>query len=87
MGCRRQMDFVGEVIGEETDGDLALAVRVLVNRGGDDAFLKVRSHLGEKVCRDELYFSFEAARTECAANGKAINGIHIKSVQRRKTPE
>ena len=52
MGCRREMNFVGEVIGEETHGDLALAVRVLVNRSGDDAFLKVRRHFGEKVRRD-----------------------------------
>ena len=46
------MNFVGEVIGKETDGDLPLAVRVLVNRRSDDAFLKVGSHLGEKVGGD-----------------------------------
>src|ERR1700688_219646 len=47
MRCRREVNPVGEIVGEETHGDLTLAVRVLVNRSGDDSFLKVRSHLGK----------------------------------------
>src|ERR1700730_17345489 len=87
MRCRREVHPVGEVIGEQTHGDLTLAVRVLVNRGADDTFLKVRRHLGKEVRGDELYFSFETARTESAADRKTVDRVHIKSVERGKTPE
>src|SRR5208282_1862005 len=87
MCCRGEMDFVCEVVCKETHGDLALTVRVLVNRGGDDSFLEVRSHLGEEVRGDELYFSFKSARAESAANRKAVDGVHIKAIKCRETPE
>src|ERR1700689_2826835 len=87
MCCRREVDLIGEVIGEETHGDLTLAVRVLVDRSSDNAFLKVGSHLGKEVRSDELYFSFETARAESAANRKAVDGVHIKPVEGGKAPE
>src|ERR1700675_974450 len=87
MRGRREVNAVGEVVGEETHRDLTLAVGVLVNRGGDNSFLKVRSHLGEEVRGDELYFSFETARSEGAAHRKAVDRVYIKSVECGETPE
>src|SRR5580658_608179 len=80
MRCGRDVNFIGEVIGEKANGDLALPVRVLINRSGDDAFLKIRRHLREEVGGNELHFSFETASAESAANRKAVDGVHVKSV-------
>src|SRR5277367_333845 len=52
MRSGRGLNTVGEAIGEETHSDLALAIRVLVNRSGDDSLLKVQSHFGEEIRGD-----------------------------------
>src|SRR5208337_354883 len=41
-----------QVIRHEANCDLALTVRLLVNRGGNRSFLEVRSHFREQVGRD-----------------------------------
>jgi len=81
------MNFVGEVVGEEADGDLALAVGVLVDRSGDDSFLEVGSHFREEVGGDELYFSFETMFAQGAADGEAVDRIHINSIEFGETEQ
>src|SRR5277367_2995406 len=54
---------------------------MLVNRGGDDSFLEVGGHFGEEVGGDEFYFAFETAGAEGAADGEAVYGIDVETVE------
>lgn len=87
MSRWRQMNLVGEVIGEEAYRDLPLAVRVLINRRGDDSFLKVGRHFRKKIRSDQLYFPLETMLSKRAAYRETVDRIYIKSVEIGETPQ
>src|SRR5215469_11205285 len=57
-------------------------MRVLVDGGGDCAFLEIRGHFLEKIGGDEPHLSPQAACAECPADRQTIDGIHIYSGKR-----
>src|SRR5579859_84269 len=54
-------------------------MRLLIDRGGDRALLKMRGHLRKQVGGDQFYFSSEAAFGERAADGQTVHGVDINS--------
>jgi DNA-binding NarL/FixJ family response regulator len=56
MHVWREGHFVGQMVHQESDGHLALAMRLLIDGSGDRSFLEVGCHLREQVGRDQLYW-------------------------------
>ena len=81
MDGRWKGNLVSKVIRHEPDRQLALAVGLLIDRGGDDAFVKIRSHLREKIGGNQFHFSSQAMGSQGAAHRKTVHGIHVESSQ------
>src|SRR5580765_7106747 len=79
MDGGRNVAFAGEVVGHQTYRDLSLPVWLLIDGSSDGPLLKIRRHLGEKIGRNEFYFSGEAPRAKRSANRQAIDGVYINS--------
>src|SRR5260370_24138079 len=79
MESRRERHLAGEIVYHEPNRRLALAMRLLIDRGRDCPFFKVGRHLREEIRRYQFSFSGKAACAEGTAHGKAVDGIHIKS--------
>ena len=49
MDSRGERDFVGKVIRHEAHRQLALTVGLLIDRGGNDALVKIGGHFSKQV--------------------------------------
>src|SRR5690242_8449052 len=87
MDGRWKGNLVSKVIRHEPDRQLPLAVGLLIDRGGDDAFVKIRSHLREKIGGNQFHFSRQAMSSQRTAHRKTIDRIHIESSKVRGLAE
>src|SRR6266849_303749 len=79
MNRRREIGFVGEVVGHHADRYLTLPVRLLVNGSRDRSSLEVRGHLREQVRGYQLYFSGQTSRSQGPAHRQTVDGIHVQA--------
>ena len=75
-----------KMVGHEPNRDLPLAVWLLVDGSRIVPFLKVRRHFREKVRGDHLCLPCESPRSQGAAHGKTIDGVHVDSGKSRQRP-
>ena len=79
------MYFVGEVVRHNPDGNLALAVWLLVNRRCDGALLEVGRHFREQVRGYQFYSSRDAPRPKRMANRQTIHRVYVDPGKARDT--
>ena len=75
------------MIRHETDGDLSLPVRLVVDGRSDCALFEVGRHFHEKVARNQLHFSFKVRCSESAADRQAVHCIDVDSRELRNAPQ
>src|SRR3989442_2104922 len=81
------MYFVGEVVRHNTDGNLALAVWLLVNRRCNGTLLEVGRHFREQVRGYQLYFSSHAPRPKRMAHRQTIHRVYVDPRKARDTAQ